>query len=162
MAGEPILVARYCALVIIGEATCPNILMSVGEVELVQLEAVAAAIGAPVIDLVDSCDFLIDDSLRARIAEKNRRTLILCGGWLEGAVTQVALSSLLEGYDVYVCADQVVTEDPGREHVFLERIRFCNGHIVTTRQIILEFLSQEKDPAARAPLEALLNSGAAG
>lgn len=86
-------------------------------------------------------EFVVDDELRGEIASMSRRSLILCGGLLEGGVTQIALSSLLDGYDVYICADRLVTGDPGREETYLDRIRYCAGHIVTTRQIILELLS---------------------
>ena len=74
---------------------------------------------------------------------------------------RLALAALLEGYDTYICADQTVTADPPREQAFLERIRYCNGHIVTIRQILLELLSQERDPNKRAPVESLLRLDAA-
>lgn len=60
------------------------------------------AIGAPVLQLVSVSDFVVDADLFAGIAEMKRRTLILSGGLLEGAVTQIALAALLEGYDIYV------------------------------------------------------------
>ena len=159
MAGEPILIARNCAVVILGEANSQKL---ADGFDVSILHSLAKVIAAPTMDWSDTDEFVVDDALRASVAEMNRRSLILCGGLLEGAVTQVALSFLLEGYDVYVCADQVVCGDPEREAMYLDRIRYCAGHIVTTRQIILELLSQEKEEAARAPLEALLTAGAAG
>jgi hypothetical protein len=66
---------------------------------------------------------------------------------------------LLEGYDVYVCADQVRTADAMREDIFLERIRYCAGHVVTLPQIVLELLSREENDNKRQPLLALLNTG---
>ena len=159
MAGEPILIARNCALIILGESGLRGHIDCFDGSDLLSL---ASAIGAPVLDQSECREFVVDDTLRSSVAEMNRRSLILCGGLLEGAVTQVALSFLLEGYDIYVCADQVVCGDPEREAMYLDRIRYCAGHIVTTRQIILELLSQEKEEAARAPLEALLIEGAAG
>ncbi len=109
MAGEPVLIAQNCALVIVGDTTCRSALASEGALNLSQLTSVAGAISAPFIDLVHDGDFVVDDELLMKIAENSRRTLILCGGWLEGAVTQIALLCLLEGYDVYVYADQLVT-----------------------------------------------------
>lgn len=160
MAGEPILIANNCALIFVDEAN------SIGggshAVDRAASSALADAIKAPVLDLSADNPFLMENGMRSRIAELNRRTLILAGRYLEGAVTQIALLCLLEGYDVYVCADQVVCGDPEREAVYLDRIRYCAGHIVTTRQIILELLSQEKNEAARVPLEGLLRSCAAG
>ena len=160
MAGEPILIANNCALIFVDEVHAgggaPN------GVDRSASSALAEAIKAPVLDLSADKPFLMENGMRSRIAELNRRTLILEGRFLEGAVTQIALSCLLEGYEVYVCADQVATGEPDREEMYLDRIRYCNGHIVTTRQIILEILAQEKDGAMRAPLEALLKKGAAG
>lgn len=126
------------------------------------LRSLAAAIGAPVIDRSDADEFIVDDALRASVVEMKRWSLILCGGLLEGAVTQITLAALLEGYDIYISADQLVCGDAGSQDIYLDRIRYCTGHIVTTRQIILELLSQEKDEAARALLKALLTTGAAG
>ena len=161
MAGEPILVASNCALVSVIEPLSAGSLSPENAPDFELMTRLTEAIGAPVLELVGDEDFLVDKKLFAQIAEMKRRTLILCGGFLEGAVTQIALAALLEGYDTYVCADQTVTADPEREHVFLERIRYCNGHIVTTRQILLELLSQEKDAGIRRPLESLLKRGAA-
>jgi nicotinamidase-related amidase len=161
MAGEPILVASNCAVVSVIEPLSSGTLSADNSPDFGMMTLLAEAIGAPVLQLVSEADFVVDDDLFSRIAEMKRRTLILCGGLLEGAVTQIALAALLEGYDTYICADQTVTADTDRESVFLERIRFCNGHIVTTRQVLLELLSQEKDPLKRAPLESLLGLGAA-
>jgi len=160
MAGEPILIARNCALVIVDEPLAMGVLAATPDLSIV--EPLSQAIGAPVLDLRGSGDFVVDDGLRSKIADLKRRSLILVGGLLEGAVTQIALSALLEGYDIYVCADLVASAEPAREYIFLQRLRFCAGHIVTARQIILELLSQEKDESMRAPLEALLNKGASG
>lgn len=157
MAGEPILVARNCAFVVVDEPFSHNCREgSIGRISNQVFLNYAQAIDAPILQLAEDTNFLLDEQLTSKIADLGRRTLILAGGLLEGAITQIALSSLLDGYDVYVCADRLVTGDPGREETYLDRIRYCAGHIVTTRQIILELLSQEKDEAARAPLEALL------
>ena len=93
---------------------------------------------------------------KAKIDHLNTNTLF--GAFLEGAVTQIALSMLLEGYDIYVCADQVKTADAARETIFLERIRYCAGHVVTLPQILLELLSQEENDKKRQALLNVLNS----
>ncbi len=162
MAGEPILVAANCALVTVVEPLSVDASPPENSPDFALMKQLAEAINAPILQLVDVDDFVVDEKLRMAIAAMGHRSLIVCGGLLEGAVTQIAMSSLLDGYDVYVCADQLLTGDPEREAIYLDRIRYCAGHIVTTRQIILELLSQEKEEAARAPLEALLTAGAAG
>lgn len=162
MAGEPILVASNCAVISVVEPLVSGTVPSETSVDFGMMTLLAQAIDAPILQLVGDADFVVDEDLFARIAEMKRRTLILSGGLLEGAITQIALAALLEGYDIYVCADQLVCGDPASQDIFLDRIRYCAGHIVTTRQIILELLSQEKNEAARAPLEGLLRSCAAG
>ena len=158
---ERFLVASNCAVVSVIEPLISGTLSSDNSLDFGMMTLLAEAIGAPVLQLVGDADFGVDEDLFACIAEMKRRTLILSGGLLEGAVTQIALAALLEGYDIYICADQLVCDAPGRQGIYLDRIRNCAGHIVTTRQIILELLSQEKEEAARAPLETLLTSGAA-
>lgn len=77
MAGEPILIARNCALVILGESAFREL----GDgFDVSALRALTEAIGAPVMDRSDADEFVVDDALRASVAEMNRRSLILCGG----------------------------------------------------------------------------------
>lgn len=159
MAGEPMIAARHCAIVLVEEPLARGEALN-GEALQWSLAAdLACAIAAPLLDLRGRNDFVVDSAFMAKFAELQRRSLILLGALLEGAVTQVALSMLLEGYDIYVCADQVRTADPAREGVFLERIRFCAGHVVTLPQILLELLSREQDEKKRQSLLALLKAG---
>ena len=71
----------------------------------------------------------------------------------------MALSFLLQSYNVYVYVDQVVCGDPEREVMYFDCVHYCAVHIVSTQNTILELLSREKEEAARAPLEALLSTG---
>lgn len=159
MAGEPMLVARYCAVVLVEEPLARSEALN-GEVLQWSLAAdLAGAIGAPLLDLRGEGDFVVDGAFMAKFGALKRRSLILLGALLEGAVTQITLSMLLEGYDIYVCADQVRAADAAREGIFLERIRFCAGHVVTMPQILLELLSREQEDTKRQSLLALLNSG---
>lgn len=159
MAGEPMIAARNCAIVLVEEPLARNG-GATGEAPQWSLAAnLADAIGAPLLDLRGEDDFVVDSAFIAKFAELKRRSLILLGALLEGAVTQIALSTLLEGYDVYVCADQVRTADAAREGIFLERIRYCAGHVVTLPQVLLELLSREDNDKKRQPLLNLLNTG---
>jgi nicotinamidase-related amidase len=159
MAGEPILLARNCAVVLVDEplAQC-RASNRAGRQWPIALK-IAEAVAAPFLDLRGSGDFVVDTALMGKLMQLQRRAILLMGALLEGAVTQIALSTLLEGYDVYVCVDQVATADLAREALFLERIRSCAGHIVTSRQVLLELLSREKDKSIRKTLLALLDTG---
>lgn len=159
MAGEPMIAARNCAVVLVEEPLARGKAL-IGEAVQWSLSAnLADAIDAPLLDLRGKNDFVVDSAFIAKFGELKRRSLILLGALLEGAVTQIALSMLLEGYDIYVCADQVRTADAARENIFLERIRFCAGHVVTLPQIVLELLSREESDKNRQSLLALLNAG---
>lgn len=158
MAGEPMIAAQNCAIILVEEPLARNRSAN-GEAPQWSLAAdLAEAIGAPLLDLRGEAAFVIDNAFMMQFGELRRRSLILIGALLEGAVTQIALSMSLEGYDIYVCADQVKTADAAREAVFLERIRFCAGHVVTLPQILLELLSREENIKMRQALSALLNA----
>ena len=101
--------------------------------------------------------FLYDDALVERIKSLKRRMLIVCGGLLEGAVTQIALSTLVDAYDVFVPADLVCTLEPEREAMFLSRIAHCGGNVLSHRQVVLELLSTEDETDRRALLSDLLD-----
>jgi len=159
MAGEPILVARNCAVVLVEEPLARSGCVNSEDLQWSLATDLADAIAAPLLDLRGQGDFIVDSAFMAKFSELKRRSLILLGALLEGAVTQIALSMLLEGYDIYVCADQVRAADATRENIFLERIRFCAGHVVTLPQILLELLSREEDDKKRDSLLALLNAG---
>ena len=80
MAGEPILIARNCALVVLGETGFHEL----ADFDVAVLRSLTEAIGAPVMDRSDADEFVVDDALRASVAEMNRRSLILCGGCWKG------------------------------------------------------------------------------
>lgn len=158
MAGEPMIAARNCAIILVEEPLARNGRANSEAPQWSLASNLADAIGAPLLDLRGENDFVIDSAFVAKFAELKRRSLILLGALLEGAVTQITLSMLLEGYDVYVCADQVRTADATREGIFLERIRYCAGHVVTLPQILLELLSREDNDKKRQLLLAVLNA----
>lgn len=159
MAGEPMIAARNCAVVLVEEPLARSESVNSDVLQWSLAADLAEAIAAPLLDLRGQNDFVVDSAFMAKFGELKRRSLILLGALLEGAVTQIALSMLLEGYDIYVCADQVRTADAARESIFLDRIRFCAGHVVTLPQIVLELLSREENDKIRDSLLALLNAG---
>lgn len=162
MAGEPLLYGSATALVVVDEPSC-----DLGGREHCQAVsdmgvAIAGAGALPLLDLRADREagkaFVADQSLIDRIKALNKRALIVCGGLLEGALTQVSLRTLMDGYDVFVPADLICTAEPENEHLFLSRITSCGGNVLTSRQVILELLSGIKESEKRGPLEALLNA----
>lgn len=167
MAGEPLLRRSLAGLVWV-EDTTPGIASEgVDDTALATLAetslTLAKAADIPVLELRDSIleSILSSDNISSGVAQLKRRVLIVCGGLLEGAVTQIALSALVDGFDVFIGADLVWTAEPGREPLFFDRITHCCGHVLTRRQILLELLAQEKDEGRRERLKGLLG-GAAG
>lgn len=161
MAGEPLLYKSATALVVVDEPSRSSI--NDGEYQSICDAGVTIARAAafPVLDFrvaaEESSSFVLDETLTDRIKAMNRRALIVCGALLEGAVTQVSLSALMDGYDVFVPADLVGSADPQNERHFLARITSCGGNVLTRRQIILEILSGLREQDERAALESLLS-----
>lgn len=161
MAGEPLLYISATALVVVDEP----FRLSINDSEYQSIchagVAIARAAAIPVLDFRtvpgESKTFLLDEKLSDKVKAMKRRALIVCGALLEGAVTQVSLSALMDGYDVFVPVDLVGAADPQNKTHFLARITSCGGNILTSRQVILEFLSGVKNPDQRAPLEDLLS-----
>ncbi len=122
--------------------------------------ALSAAGNFPILDLrhdrSSGAPFLADADLMSRITLMGRNGLVICGGLLDGAVTQISLAALMDGIDVFVCVDLTLSAEPDKTDLFLSRISTCGGHTMSYRQIVLELLSGERDEAKRAPLEALL------
>ena len=124
------------------------------------LNVLADALGVPFLDLASIFDggpFLIGDGLSGGIADLQKRSLILGGAALDGAILQTAITSLLDGYDVFIPADLCVALEPGRSNLVFDRIRDVGGIITTERQILLECLAQFEEPRERDPLQARLD-----
>ena len=159
MSGHPILYAQSCALIIADEPSTARFTNNCAQANLDLALEIAAAIAAPSLDfrkLVEATDpFVINKDTMVNIGALGRSELIIVGGLLEGAVTQIALNALSDGFDVFICVDLVISADLNREQMFLDRIRALTGIAVTSRQIMLELLLQEKDVIRRKALEAL-------
>ncbi len=162
MAGEPLLYMAATALVIVDEpsreAVHNDYYQKISDAGLV----IAHAGALPVLDLRPEeglpQSFILDDSLNDQIRAMKRRALIVCGALLEGAVTQVSLNALMDGYDVFVPADLVAAGDPEYITHFLARITSCGGNVLTSRQVVLELLSGLKERDKRSALEDLLRT----
>ena len=162
LAGEPLLYATTTGLVVADEPGRERVDTDLFQKYADHGVAIALAARLPVLDLrvetSSDAPFVADDALVERIKAMGRRSLIVCGALLEGAVTQVSLGTLMDGYDVFVPADLVLSAEPRREQIFLDRITSCGGNIMTRTQIILELLSVLKSSSEREPLEQLLRN----
>ena len=160
MAGEALLYLSNTSVILVDEPGADAVDRRKVTAAIAAGETLAKAGGLPVLDLQEDrkagAPFLADADLMARITMMGRNGLILCGGLLEGAVTQIALAALMDGMDVFVAVDHVVSAEPEKTELFLSRLSRCGGHTLSYRQIILELLSAERDMEKRAPLEALL------
>ena len=163
MAGEPLLRRNVAGFVFVEDNEPPQAPKNLRNSYEAATLAIANTADIPVLQLrgADLRKLLAEEAVLSRIAELKRRVLLLAGGLLEGAVTQIALSALVEGFDVFVAADLVWTVEPGREPLFFDRITHSCGHVLTRRQVLLELLAQDKDVEKRERLQALL-TGAAG
>lgn len=162
MAGEPLVYKAATALVVVDEpsraAIDDEFYQAISDAGV----AIARAASIPLLDLRSGDEplgaFVVDDELIDNVKAMKRRALIVCGALLEGAVTQVSLNALMDGYDVFVPADLVAAGDPENITHFLARITSCGGNILTRRQVILELLSGLKERNERSALEDLLRA----
>ena len=161
MPGEALLYLSNTGLIIVDEPDTARIDRNAMDEGIADGEKIAKAGSLPVLDLrsdyAADAPFIADAALLSRVSALGRGGLVLCGGLLEGAVTQISLAALMDGLDVFVAVDLVVSAEPEKTDLFLTRITRCGGHTLSYRQVILELLSGEKELARRAPLEALLD-----
>lgn len=148
-----ILDSENIALVCVQEHMEADYAATSPEKELDLLRSMAEALSWPVILLP-----VARKQAAEAIASSERRTLLVCGGYLEGAVTRAVLGALLDGYDVFIVEDAVSSLEPEKANTFLSRIRDCGGCVVTTRQTILELLSTGGTEQTCEVLRAFLKS----
>ena len=92
------------------------------------------------------------------LATRDRTDLILAGLWLEHEILAVALSALVDGYDVYVLLDGCARRSPLASVAARERLTQAGGTLITTAQVIGEWASETADATVRATLRALARS----
>lgn len=160
LAGEALLYLSNTSVILVDEPGADRIERAILDEVFKDAAMLAAAGGLLKLDLredrASETPFLADAALMARISKLGRNSLAICGGLLEGAVTQTSLAALMDGLDVFVPVDLIVSAEPDKVSLFLSRISACGGHTLSYRQIVLELLSGESDLTRRAPLEALL------
>lgn len=156
---EPLLAVDRCAFLFVAEPYFQA--QNAKSAELLKKSAtqLVAATDCPYLDLTSGLNEPIRQSIHATVqavSELNRSTMILVGGSLENAVTQIAIALLVDGYDVFVAVDLVQAIDKNHTTVLLDRIRSCGGTITTQKQIVLEFLSDVDTDERRSRLQRTL------
>jgi len=156
MASNPFLTPHDLLFVLLCESACAQDARSECRQVVNLAKEIAQAADLPLYDgrgLEPDQDF---DHVYEAIAQAKRTSLLLAGGLLEGVVTRMAISTLMEGYDVFLAADLVATAEAPREGLFLERIRSYGANVLTRRQIILELCARAADDESRNGLARLL------
>ena len=80
--------------------------------------------------------------MTAGLAGVERASLVIAGGYPEGMVTQLAITALLEGYNVFVSTDLTLCAEEHHRPLFYDRIRDAKGNVTTARQLLLDLLKK--------------------
>lgn len=110
----------------------------------------------PIHDLLPSASAWAESPLGLSLAATGRSSLLICGYWLDEAITFTALSAMGEGYDVYLLTDASPSLEPDGGRTATLRLVQAGVVPTTTRQAIREWTVQATDPSLRAQLLALL------
>ncbi|HRN87394.1 MAG TPA: isochorismatase family protein [Hyphomicrobium sp.] len=96
--------------------------------------------------------------LGAALAKEDRACLVLCGFWLDGNITFVALNALADGFDVYVLMDACLTCDKQAQSPAVDRLLQAGVVPLTTMQMVREWAECTADETRRSLLLDLLTS----
>lgn len=97
-----------------------------------------------------------DTPLSIELARTNRASLLICGYWLDEAVTFTALNALGEGYDIYLLVDASPSLDMAERHTAILRLVQAGIVPTTTRQALREWATEISDTNTKGQLLALL------
>jgi nicotinamidase-related amidase len=89
------------------------------------------------------------------LAVGGRASLILCGFWLETAVTFVALPALAGGFDVFVLMDAAPARGKDAHGPAVHRLVQAGAVPTTTRQLVTEWIEASADTGQRSALSRL-------
>jgi nicotinamidase-related amidase len=106
--------------------TCPAIREALGGTQIVEKARFSGCV----------------DAVMKRLAELNRRLVIVVGIEAHVCVQQTVLDLLREGYLPYVCADAVGSRRPVDRETALGRMRQAGAIITTTESAIFELLGE--------------------
>lgn len=94
--------------------------------------------------------------LASEIFASSRRQLIVCGFWLEEAVTLFVLQTLYAGLDVYVSSDATGAIVHDQQSTLLSRLVQHNAVVTTTEQVLREWGALTTDERKRSALAPFL------
>ena len=94
--------------------------------------------------------------LGAALAKEDRACLVLCGFWLDGNITFVALNALADGFDVFVLMDACLSCDKHAQSPTVDRLLQAGVVPLTTMQMVREWAECTADEARRSLLLDLL------
>jgi hypothetical protein len=89
------------------------------------------------------------------LAAEGRASLILCGFWLETAVTFVALPALAGGFDVFVLMDAAPARAKDAHGPAVHRLVQAGAVPTTTQQLVVEWIEASMDTGQRSALSRL-------
>jgi nicotinamidase-related amidase len=92
------------------------------------------------------------------LAAEGRTCLILCGFWLETAVTFVALPALAGGFDVFVLMDAAPARGSDAHSPAVHRLVQAGAVPTTTQQLVTEWIEASSDTGQRAALTRLIQA----
>lgn len=95
-----------------------------------------------------------EPDIAAHLAQKGRRSLVICGMEAHVCVLQTALDARRAGYDVYLAADAVGSRVPFNVDTALRRMERAGIHMVTSEMVVFEWMERAgtDDFKAIAPL----------
>lgn len=95
-------------------------------------------------------------SLAVAVANTKRRKVILCGCWLEEAVTLLALQLLRTGIDVYLCVDAIDAIRSDQIDTHYSRLKQYNAMVTTIGQVLREWSALCGSADGRTALQPLI------
>jgi len=103
---------------------------------------------APATTFFSKIDFscATDPGLRARLAETDRRQVVICGIEAHVCVLQTALGLQQQDYETFVVADAVSSRAPTSRETALQRLRDNGVELVTTEMVVFEWLGKAGTP----------------
>jgi nicotinamidase-related amidase len=107
-------------------------------------------------ELGDSGPFWSHSGLADALAAEGRASLILCGFWLETAVTFVALPALAGGFDVFVLLDAAPARGKDAHGPAVHRLVQAGAVPTTTQQLVVEWIEASADTSQRSALSRLV------
>lgn len=91
------------------------------------------------------------------VSASGRTRILICGNWLEEAVTLVTLRALVSGVDVYLCVDAIGSINADLISTHLARLEQHNAVLTSAGQVVREWSALCGDDGLRAALTPIIN-----